>query len=181
MPTGNGQIGLNIWVEQSGDIVFYISKPDAYEDNGRLVKLGRVRVKLEPNPFVNRETFEQTLELRRSEVVVKGDSHVTLKVWVDANEHVIHIEYDGDNDRIMQVHFETWREVAGTVSNTSISDLYNSNLDALATPDADNPYRTVIYPDVIVPGESYRVVWYHHNVKSAWPLTMKHHYGIEKR
>jgi hypothetical protein len=30
-----------------------------------------------------------------------------------------------------------------------------------------------MYPDVIMPGETDRVLWYHHNIKSAWPATMK--------
>ena len=30
MPTGNGDIGLNIWVEANGDLCFFISKTDAW-------------------------------------------------------------------------------------------------------------------------------------------------------
>ena len=156
-------------------MVFYVSKPDAYDDNGRLVKLGRERVRLEPNPFVSGETFEQTIKLRQSEIVVKGDTQVMLKVWVDANEQVIHIEYDGNDERLMQVHFETWREIEYTVKHTTISDLYNTNLDAIATPDEENRYRTISYPDVVIPDRKDRIVWYHHNRKSGWPLTMRHH------
>ena len=51
MPIGNGDIGLNVWVEEGGDLVFYIAKNDSFSENGRLLKLGRVRVKLLPNPF----------------------------------------------------------------------------------------------------------------------------------
>ncbi|MEN6603290.1 MAG: DUF5703 domain-containing protein, partial [Bryobacteraceae bacterium] len=29
MPLGNGDIGLNLWVEEGGDLLFYISKTDA--------------------------------------------------------------------------------------------------------------------------------------------------------
>ena len=35
MPMGNGDIGLNAWVEPSGDLIFYISKTDAWGDNHR--------------------------------------------------------------------------------------------------------------------------------------------------
>jgi len=32
MPLGNGDVGLNLWVEPGGDLVFYISKTDAWGD-----------------------------------------------------------------------------------------------------------------------------------------------------
>ena len=51
MPIGNGEVGLNVWVEADGDLVFYISRTDAWSECNRLLKLGRVRVKLSPNPF----------------------------------------------------------------------------------------------------------------------------------
>jgi hypothetical protein len=47
MPLGNGDIGLNAWVEENGDLVFFISKTDSWTDSGRLVKLGQVRVKFD--------------------------------------------------------------------------------------------------------------------------------------
>jgi hypothetical protein len=40
MPLGNGDIGLNAWIEPSGSLVFYISKTDAWDDNARLLKVG---------------------------------------------------------------------------------------------------------------------------------------------
>ena len=51
MPIGNGDIGANVWVAQNGDLVFYLSKTDAWSENARLLKLGKVRVALTPNPF----------------------------------------------------------------------------------------------------------------------------------
>ncbi len=38
MPLGNGDIGLNAWIEPSGDLMFYIGKTDSWEDNARLAK-----------------------------------------------------------------------------------------------------------------------------------------------
>ena len=59
MPIGNGDVGLNVWVEESGDLVFYIGKTDAWSETVRLLKLGRVRVRLSPNPFVSGQPFLQ--------------------------------------------------------------------------------------------------------------------------
>ena len=33
MPIGNGDIGLNVWVEPSGDLCFLIGKTDAWDDS----------------------------------------------------------------------------------------------------------------------------------------------------
>ncbi len=46
----------------------------------------------------------------------------------------------------------------------AFGDFYNTK-PSNKTPNAENPYATVVYPDVIVPGESERIIWYHHNVK----------------
>jgi hypothetical protein len=40
MPLGNGDIGLNVWVEKNGDLLFYISKVDAFDAGHLLPKLG---------------------------------------------------------------------------------------------------------------------------------------------
>jgi len=40
IPLGNGDIGISAWVDQTGELVFYIGKTDAYDDNNRLLKLG---------------------------------------------------------------------------------------------------------------------------------------------
>jgi len=48
MPLGNGDIGVNAWVEKSGDLLFYIGKTDTWSENGRLIKLGKVRVSFSP-------------------------------------------------------------------------------------------------------------------------------------
>src|SRR5450756_3185566 len=51
LPVGNGDLALNVWTEQNGDIVLLVAKSDAWSENGQLLKLGQVRVKLSPNPF----------------------------------------------------------------------------------------------------------------------------------
>jgi hypothetical protein len=48
MPFGNGDVGINTWVEPSGDLALYVNKTDAWDENGRLCKIRRVRVKFDP-------------------------------------------------------------------------------------------------------------------------------------
>jgi len=53
MPLGNGEVGINLWVEENGDLLFYISRSDSLSEISRLLKVGEVRVALSPNPFVS--------------------------------------------------------------------------------------------------------------------------------
>ncbi len=180
MPIGNGDIALNVWVEGNGDLLFYIAKNDSWSENGRLLKLGRVRVKLSPNPFVQGLSFQQELKLHEGEIEItagEAGSEVTIKVWVDANNPVVRVEAEGKEKFDMQVNFETWREAGYKLDSTTMSDMYNFNTGGSAplesTPADNNPYPTIVHPDVIVPGMKDRIVWYHHNVKSGCELAMK--------
>ncbi len=173
MPIGNGDIGLNVWVEEGGDLVFYLAKNDSWSENGRLLKLGRVRVKLSPNPFAGGLPFKQELQLRQGEIEItagEAGSEVTIRVWVDANNPVVHVEAEGSREFEMQLNFETWRETGYKLKSTTSSDMLNVDYNDSVE---DNPYPTVVYPDVIVPGKKDRIIWYHHNVKSLCGLIMK--------
>ena len=47
MPLGNGQVGINLWVEEDGDLRFYISRTDSLSEISRLLKVGGVRISLD--------------------------------------------------------------------------------------------------------------------------------------
>lgn len=68
MPIGNGDIGINAWVEASGDLVFYISKTDAWDESGRLCKIGRVCVTFDP-PLPVAAGFGQKLQSEKPRLV----------------------------------------------------------------------------------------------------------------
>jgi len=84
MPIGNGDLGINLWTEANGDVVFLIGKNDAWSENSQLLKLGRVRVSLTPNPFASGE-FEQSLHARDGVIELRGKQHARLLAWVDVN------------------------------------------------------------------------------------------------
>jgi hypothetical protein len=161
MPLGNGDIGVSAWVEQGGDLLFYISKTDAYDENHRLLKLGRVRIKLSPNPFRAGALFRQELKLADGELVVQadeGNAAVALRLWVDANQPLVHVEVHGKRPMEVRVSLESWRATQQTLKERAYSD----------------PAETMIeYPDTILDNQKDRVAWYHHNAHSAWPATMK--------
>src|SRR5882762_4786007 len=91
MPLGNGDVALNVWTEQNGDNVLLLAKSDAWSENGQLLKLGRVRIKLTPNPFIASVGFTQTLKLETGEVQIQNGKNMA-HIWVDANQPVIHVE-----------------------------------------------------------------------------------------
>jgi hypothetical protein len=167
MPLGNGDVGLNVWVEEGGDLVFYVSKTDAWDGLMRLLKLGRVRVQLSPNPFVAGQPFRQTLRLRQGEIeIVAGPpaEAVTIRIWVDANLPVVRIEATGARPFDVRANLEVWRTKAGP--------LEGKNRDA-ARGVLNSPEPMVATPDTVLDDPAGRLVWFHRNTTSCWPVTMK--------
>ncbi|MCA1807961.1 MAG: DUF5703 domain-containing protein [Lentisphaerae bacterium] len=72
MPVGNGDVGANVWVEPNGDLVLLLAKTDAWSEDANLLKVGRARVKFQPNPFDGGAAFEQTLHLRQGEIRIRA-------------------------------------------------------------------------------------------------------------
>jgi hypothetical protein len=172
MPLGNGDIGLNVWMEESGDLVFYIGKTDAWSETARLLKLGRVRVRLSPNPFVPGEPFRQTLNLSKGEIVItagKPPSYTKLTLWVDANNPVIRVEAETPKPVSLNAFYERWRDQQRMLEGKETESAYGMD---------GGPEPLISYPDSIALEGEDRVAWYHRNPKSIWPLTLKHQ-GLE--
>jgi alpha-L-fucosidase 2 len=123
MPLGNGDIGINVWMEPNGDLLFYIAKVDAYDAGHLLPKLGRVRLRTEPALDVTK--FKQSLLLQEAAVEIQaGDS--TFRVWVDANAPVIRVQGQGRNPRKASLTAETlrpWKNAADPLPATGTAAL----------------------------------------------------------
>jgi alpha-L-fucosidase 2 len=131
MPLGNGDIGLNVWVDPGGDLLFYISKTDAWggekdstmdewmQTGGVLMKLGLVRVSLSPNPLAGGPAttpFHQVLHLHDGEITItegEGSTAIHYRIWVDANHPVIRVEAKSDRPLKATVTLHDWRLNAG--------------------------------------------------------------------
>jgi hypothetical protein len=156
MPLGNGDIGLNLWTDDQGNISFFISKTDAWEENGRLLKIGKVDINLSPNPFPDKNTFVQTLNLHDGTIEIsagKAPNSVGIKVWVDANNPVIHFDASVPERTRITAKTDIWRTEADTIKKLEISDIN-------FYPETYGP--TVIQPDVLM-NLSDQVAWYHQN------------------
>ncbi len=171
MPTGNGDVGVSMWIEKDGDLFFYISKTDAYDDNNRLLKLGLVKVSISPNPFKSDSFFHQQLKLEQSVIAVqtgKGGNSFKLRLWVDANHPVIRLEMRADKKFTSNVQLKNWRRQAHVLEDQTFSDPYQVGFDG-----SKSGKVPLQYPDSILADHRDNITWFHHNKHSCWPFTMK--------
>ncbi len=172
MPLGNGDISLNVWSEPNGDVLFYIGKTDSWGDNGRLLKLGRLRFSFVGSPATDAPAidpstaFVQRLSLQDGTVrIVFGEpgNSMAFRVWVDANHPVVHVEAESSKAVDVTVTLEPWRTERQTLASAEVSDV----LLGSKTP-------IIVEPDTILRQQVERIGWYHHNTKSIGPaLTAK--------
>lgn len=111
MPCGGGDIGLNVWVEK-GELFFYIARSGAFDENNTLLKLGRLRLKMSPNPFEEGSQFKQELVLKDGFVKVtgvKGGLRTEVNVWVDVFKPVVHLDIKSNRNTIAEAGYESWR------------------------------------------------------------------------
>lgn len=170
MPVGNGDIGLNIWVEDNGDICFYIGKTDSWCENGRLVKVGKVRIKTDPVILCSGTEFSQELDLLTGSVRISAagncggqKSDFNLTVWVDANHPVIHLKHQNTIPLKMAANIELWRTEPYPLPEESVSDL----LESRDKPDSIIFEKVIVDPDHIITGSRDYIGWYHHNQRSS--------------
>jgi len=110
MPCGGGDIGLNVWSE-NGDVLFYIARSSTFDENNSLLKLGRVRLHLTPNPF-EKGTFKQELALQTGDVTLTGTVGKTtaqVHIWVDVFQPVVHVEVSSNAKLTAEASYESWR------------------------------------------------------------------------
>lgn len=162
MPLGNGDISLNAWVEPQGDLCFYIGKSDTWDENGRLLKLGKVRVKLDPAPPTS--PFRQELSLADGTLKVRYGDGTRLNVWVEADRPTIRVEVDGPIRTRAIAAIELWRQHPLVLPTIEISDVM---FDRSSPGEMRQP--TVVEPDTLLRGYSNRIGWFHHNARSLGP------------
>ncbi len=113
MPCGGGDIGLNIWVED-GDVLFYMQRSGSLAEQNEYLKLGRVRLRLDPNPFaVKNTTFRQELKLRDGHVEIQGGAdgviEARLRIWVEIHRPIVHVDVEANLPIQVKASYESWR------------------------------------------------------------------------
>ena len=154
MPIGNGDIGANVWVEPTGDLIFYLSKTDAWSGGGpdpELLKLGRFRVRLDKPLFQEGAAFRQELDLKTGSITIDasvGEMKRSIRFWIDANRPVVHLDIQSSPPCTAEIALESWR--------------------------AEGKYlRGGSQKDIILPADGQTVRWYQRNVHSIFKDNMK--------
>ncbi|MBR1490994.1 MAG: hypothetical protein IJ611_09835 [Bacteroidales bacterium] len=161
MPVGNGDITANVWVEEGGDLLFYIGKSDTWSEAGRLLKVGRVRVHLTPNPFVEGASFSQCLHLHDGSVSVHAaasSGKVDVRLWVDANQPAVRVEVKASRPVSVEVSNDGMRP------ERKVMDPRESDLGSFRGV-YRAPFQISEDPDLLLE-DAHRVVWAHHNTRS---------------
>lgn len=107
MPCGGGDIGMNVWVE-NGDLLFYLSRSGTFDEHNCMLKQGRIRLRLSPNPFLNATDFRQELKLNDGFVEIAA-GETTIQLWADVHRPVVHLELDSRKPVTADVYYENWR------------------------------------------------------------------------
>lgn len=108
MPCGGHDVGLNVWVE-NGDVMFYASKSGMFDENNTLLKAGRWRLRLTPNPFNGTDSgFTQTLRLDDGAIYVKGVG-TEVRIWADVQTSVVFAEISSAKKIDATLSYESWR------------------------------------------------------------------------
>ena len=151
MPLGGGDIGANVWVEK-GNLYFYFSRSGTFDENNQLLKLGRIKVTLTPNPFKDNLGFRQELVLKDGCVKIIQNG-TQIKLWVDVFHPIIHLDLKSKTPLTMKASYETWRHL-----NRVLRGKENNA----------NSYKWAPQPEVITFKDSVSFVqngvqFYHHN------------------
>jgi hypothetical protein len=103
--SGRSGAGANVWV-QDGSIWLYLAHNGAYDEQGRLLKLGCVRIT--PNGIKLGEIgFRQELDLTSGAISIQQDDF-KASIWF-AGESLV-FESESANPQSLDVAFGTWRD-----------------------------------------------------------------------
>ena len=175
MPLGNGDIALNAWMTKEGDLHFYIGKTDAWDDNARLLKVGKVRLHFEPNPIATGQAFRQEIKLKEGciEITAGNAAETRIQLWVDANHPVVQVTAESVKPMEVTAFVELWRTNQHEMAVVECSDVMNES----GKPQSKHA-ATVLEPDTLLTGQGDRVGWFHHNIKSVGPAMLAEVQGL---
>jgi hypothetical protein len=154
MPCGGGDIGMNVWVE-NGELLIYIARSGSFNEDNAMMKTGRIRIKLFPNPF-DGKIFKQELLVQEGYVSVAGEGNgvkANIKIWADVFKPIAYIKIDASKKIVVEAAYESWR--------------YQDRI-VKARENFGNSYKWAapknnVYKKDVIDFNKNRVLFYHHN------------------
>lgn len=168
MPIGNGEVGANVWMEENGNLVFYLSRTDAWSENSSLYKLGRVRVSFYPALNCKQAVFKQHLNLEEGKIeiaITEGDKKMSLDFLVDNESPVVYVQGKSNYPVQVTASPEIWRTESRLLPLTQERHfaLEKCPIDSLC----------MEYADVVKDVDN-DILVYHRNEHSIYPFTLEH-------
>lgn len=167
MPIGNGDIAVNVWSLRNGYIRLLIAKSDAWSENAQLLKVGRVGIRLEPDPFTDEESFSQTLDPGNASVTIRS-SKGELKIWVDANAPVIRVQGRYGQPVKMTVTSELWRNSPTHLTHEDLNKSLFNYWEWRSIPQGID-----LLADTVMPQKPNSIGWCHFNSHSMYPVVLE--------
>ncbi|WP_303018728.1 DUF5703 domain-containing protein [Parabacteroides goldsteinii] len=167
MPIGNGEVGANVWMEENGNLVFYLSRTDAWSENSSLYKLGKVRLAFYPALNSKQMKFKQFLNLEEGKIefaIADRDKKIELEFLVDNESPVVYLQGKSTYPVQVTATSEVWRTQARLLPiEERHFALQKCPIDSLC----------MEYADVVKDVDN-DVVVYHRNEHSIYPFTLEH-------
>lgn len=151
MPLGGRDIGCNVWVEKN-QIYLYMAQSGNFDEDGNMVKSGRIRLDISPFPF--EDNFKQELRLETGDIKISGSSNkisAKLLLWVDISNGIINLQFEAEKEYDLSCYYENWRTEK------------NKNK----------------FPDFVIP-DNQQLIFYHQNMFSSHFQYHLHQEGLEK-
>ncbi len=153
MPIGNGDFAANIWFSE-GKLHLLLSKSDAWSEEGRLLKVGQVSLKFNPN-FFNNEFFRQKLSVKDATVSITGSHGASVEIWIDALMNVLNVEMKSPHHAVaLESSLFVWRDRVRNFMPGEETSFMGATCNR----------SRVFHPDIVLPAdEQGNLVWYHRN------------------
>ena len=162
MPLGNGRSSCNTWVDPRGDILLNVGLADALDENSNLLKLGLIRIQMEPALNTSALDFNQTLVLDQATVTIRADG-VHVSVWVDANTSSIRATFESTKHPVrVTAWLDHKHRINNTINAANFGNGWGGKGGSFCFPNGSIATFVGIYPDRLHTITN-AVAWYHRN------------------
>lgn len=152
MPLGGYDTGCNVWTENK-DLCLYLSQSGAFDENGTLLKAGRIRLTADRADFGR--AFRQELHVEEGYLTVDaGELHFCL--WASTEKPEIHIEFSSESPCSLRLAFECWRYREREITEEEKSQCR----DRSGVRDDASELRMMTLPDTVLAHEN-ELVFFH--------------------